>query len=106
MMSLMLLLHSWVVLQMQQSRMLLVPAYWLAFTDDQGAQKEDRREVTHPRTKVEEEDDDDGRWAGRGKVSGIEAAGGSCKLLLLLGTSCFLTPTIADADPSTAAAAD
>jgi hypothetical protein len=24
-----------VVLQMQQSRMLLVPAYWLTFTDDQ-----------------------------------------------------------------------
>jgi hypothetical protein len=33
---------------------------------------------------IEEEEDDDGRWAGRGKVSGIEAAGGSCKLLLLL----------------------
>ncbi len=48
-------------------------------------QREDRRKLTHPRTTVEEEeddddddDDDDGRWAGRGKVGGIEAAGGSC----------------------------
>jgi hypothetical protein len=47
-------------------------------------QTEEKRKLTHPRTTVEEEEeedddeDDDGRWAGRGKVGGIEAAGGSC----------------------------
>jgi hypothetical protein len=47
-------------------------------------QKEDMRKLTHPWTTIEEEQDDDGKWVGRGKVGGIEATSGSCKLLLLL----------------------